>query len=158
MDVTSHFYSQPSYVGGSGFPVFAGTRRQRGGGILGALAKTVLPVLKSTGKRLLKRAGSEALGLAHDVAQAALSGQGFQGMKRTLREQGMKRLKNVGKSVFQRTVRQPLLPRRRQRKRKRVAAAPVTTGKQRKRPHTNTGRSVHAKRQRRGAGSVVANF
>ena len=46
MDRTAAFYSRPSYVG-AGFPVFAGSRRQRGGSILGALKSMVGPVLSS---------------------------------------------------------------------------------------------------------------
>ena len=80
MDTTARFYSQPSYIGGGGFPVFAGSRRQRGGGILGSLAKLVLPVVKSVRKSVLRSAGNEAFGLARDVAESALSGQGFDGV------------------------------------------------------------------------------
>ena len=90
MDSTATFYSQPSYVSSGGaFPVFAGGRRQRGGGIFGSLARMVLPALKSVGKSVLKSAGQQALGLATEVAQSALSGEGLSGVKQTLQRQGL---------------------------------------------------------------------
>ena len=51
MDDTLAFYSRPSteYRGG-GFPVFAGSRRQRGGGIFGSLKRFFLPIAKNVGK------------------------------------------------------------------------------------------------------------
>ena len=99
MDPTARFYSQPSYVG-AGFPVFSGSRRQRGGGIFGSLAKMVLPVLKSVGSSVLRTAGRQAVGLARDVAESALSGQGLTGVRQTLQRQGLKRLGNVGRSAL----------------------------------------------------------
>lgn len=66
MDRTSTFYSHPSHVGG-GFPVFSGSRRQRGGSIFGALSRTVLPMLRSFGKRALGHAAKKALGLGQHV-------------------------------------------------------------------------------------------
>ena len=48
-DRTAAFYSGPSYTfRGAGFPVYSGSRRQRGGSILGALARNVLPALGKT--------------------------------------------------------------------------------------------------------------
>ena len=66
MDRTSNFYSQPSYVGG-GFPVFSGSRRQRGGSIFGALSRVVLPMLKNFGRRALGHAVKKALGVGEHV-------------------------------------------------------------------------------------------
>ena len=72
MDRTANFYSSPSYVGGS-FPVFSGSRRQRGGSIFGALKNFFMPILTGFGKKLAKRGAKEAFGLAKDVARDALS-------------------------------------------------------------------------------------
>ena len=55
MDRTAAFYAGPSYRG-SGFPVFSGSRRQRGGSILGAIKSMVMPVLGTIGKSALKQA------------------------------------------------------------------------------------------------------
>lgn len=66
MDRTSTFYSQPSYVGG-GFPVFSGSRRQRGGNIFGALSRAVLPMLKIFGRRAFGHVAKKALGLGQNV-------------------------------------------------------------------------------------------
>ena len=71
MDYTANFYSQPSYRGGASFPVFSGSRRQRGGGIFGSLGKMFLPIAKRVGKKLLR----EGVGLARDVAQDVMSGK-----------------------------------------------------------------------------------
>ena len=97
MDKTANFYSQPTYVSGGGFPVFAGSRRQRGGGIFGSLAKMVLPALKTVGKSVLRSAAREATGLASDVAKSALTGRS---LKQSLRQHGLKRLGNVGRSAL----------------------------------------------------------
>ena len=70
MDHTAAFYSRPSYVG-AGFPVHPGSRRQWGGSILGSIAKFALPMLTNLGRAAL----GQAVGLAKDVAQDALSGQ-----------------------------------------------------------------------------------
>ena len=72
MDSVARFYSQPSYVGGINFPVYAGSRRQAGGsGIFGMLKRAIVPVLKSSGKAL----GRQALGLVTDVAGDVLQGR-----------------------------------------------------------------------------------
>lgn len=93
MDRTAAFYSAPSYHfrGAGGFPVFSGSRRQRGGGILGALAKMVMPVLKNVGKAAL----GQAVGFAGDVANDVMSGQNF---GQSLRRRGKKRLMNTARS------------------------------------------------------------
>ena len=75
MDSVAQFYSQPSYVGGVNFPVYAGSRRQAGGsGIFGMLKRAIVPVLKSSGKAL----GRQALGLVTDVAGDVLQGRNFE--------------------------------------------------------------------------------
>ena len=165
MDATARFYSQPSYVGG-GFPVFAGSRRQRGGSIFGAIAKAVLPALKTIGKSVLRQAGTEAFGLASDLANSALQGRSI---KQTLRNQGLKRLRNVGRTALTSAmstvptstrVPNPILaipapaPA--------AAAATIRGGPLRKRRRSSgaiAGKSgVQAKRRRRGGGIVSANF
>ena len=100
MDPTVRFYSQPTYAVGGGFPVFAGSRRQRGGGIFGSLAKMVLPVIKTVGSAVLRNVGGEVAGLARDVAQTALSGRGMAVVRQTLQRQGLKRLQNVGQHAI----------------------------------------------------------
>ena len=133
MDPTAAFYSRPTYsgVGGGGFPVFSGSRRQRGGGIFGSLARMVLPVVKSVGTSILKSAGQQALGLASDAAQSALRGEGLSGVRRTLRQQGLKRLKNVGMSALSAATQQRtgglLLPPPNLRKRRHSSTLPTTT-------------------------------
>ena len=73
MDRTSSFYSQPSYVGG-GFPVFSGSRRQRGGNIFGALSRAVLPLLRSFGRRAFGHVAKKALGLGQNVLVDTMRG------------------------------------------------------------------------------------
>ena len=66
MDRSANFYSQPSYVGG-GFPIFSGSRRMRGGGIFGSLARLAVPVVKNLGRSLLRAGKHHGLGFAKDV-------------------------------------------------------------------------------------------
>jgi len=73
MDRTSTFYSQPSYAGG-GFPVFSGSRRQRGGSIFGALSRAVLPMLKTFGKKAATHVAKKALGLGQNVLFDTMKG------------------------------------------------------------------------------------
>ena len=96
MDRTASFYSQPSYrlSGGGGFPIFAGSRRQRGGSLLGSLKSVVVPALKSTGKAVAKTALNEAIGLAKDVAADAFTGKNI---KQSLLRHGKQHAINFAK-------------------------------------------------------------
>lgn len=67
-------YSGPTY-GSSGFPIFSGSRRQVGGGVLGSIARLVTPVLKRVGVPLLKRVGKNLLDVGTNVAADALGGR-----------------------------------------------------------------------------------
>lgn len=78
MDSTTSFYSQPSYYhmrGAGGMPVFSGSRRMRGGGILGALKSLVLPTLKTIGKKVGKKVLSEGVNFATALATDKLLGR-----------------------------------------------------------------------------------
>lgn len=67
-----------SYSGPSGaYPVYAGSRRQVGGGILGSIGRLVLPSLKRVALPLLKRAGRSLLEVGTNAAADALSGRNF---------------------------------------------------------------------------------
>ena len=73
---------------GSGLPVFAGMRSQRGHGLLSGLARMVIPLIKKGGKTLIKegvRTGAHILG---DV----MSGQNLQTAARQRVKQGGQRL------------------------------------------------------------------
>ena len=165
VDPTALFYSQPSYTG-AGFPVFSGSRRQRGGNIFGSLAKMVLPALKTAGKTFLRRAGREAIGFAGDLAGSALSGRGLSGVKQTLQRQGLKRLSNVGKAALSsaldgfRSSSSSPAP-----KRRRPAPPPPSSSRQPttllgKRKRGLAARAISSvKRRRRGGGTTaIANF
>lgn len=90
MDRTAKFYSSPSYVGhGAGMPIFSGSRRQRGGSILGSIKSLVQPTLTSMGKAAI----NQAVGLAGDVLGDVFRGRTI---KQSLTQHGLKRLKNVG--------------------------------------------------------------
>ena len=92
----SSFYGAPSYMSG-GFTTYSGVRRQRGGNILGALGKLIVPagrtalkgimdVAKSQGVRRLAQKGVEqAVAVGTSVALDALQGR------------------NVGESIKQRS-------------------------------------------------------
>ena len=114
MDRTAAFYSAPSYQyrGAGGFPVFAGSRRQRGGSILGSIAKVAMPILGNIGKAAL----GQAVGLAKDVAGDLAQGRNI---GQSLKQHGLKRLKNTAMSSLSNiTGRPPTVtgPRRRVRR------------------------------------------
>ena len=91
MDATASFYSRP--VHGAGLPIYAGSRRQRGGSVLGALARTALPVLKRLGRQALKTATRHGIGMAKDVMLDTLAGHNI---KDSLKERGKQHLKTFG--------------------------------------------------------------
>ena len=94
MDRTAEFYSRPTYAfRGAGFPVYSGSRRQRGGSVLGSLKKFIVPF----GKNLLKTGASQALGLAADVANDVMRGRS---LKSSLIQHGKARAKNLGKAAL----------------------------------------------------------
>ena len=100
-DRTATFYSAPSYVfRGAGFPVYSGSRRQRGGSILGALARNVLPALGKT-------ALSQAIGLAGDVVSDVMKGRK---VTDSLKSHGLRRLKKVGVAGIQAMTGKPSGP------------------------------------------------
>ena len=112
MDRTAAFYSRPSYVG-AGFPVFAGSRRQRGGSILGALKSMVGPVLSSLKSSVMK----EGVGLLSDVVSDVTQGRS---LGSSLKTRGLKRLGNVGNQTLS-----TILPSRKRRV-SATAGAPAT--------------------------------
>ena len=92
MDKTADFYSRPSYdYRGGGFPVFVGSRRQKGGSAFGSLKRFFMPVAKKIGKSLL----NQGIGLAQDVVQDANSGRSF---KESLKRRGKARAISFGKA------------------------------------------------------------
>ena len=112
MDRTAAFYSAPSYQyrGAGGFPVFSGSRRQRGGSILGSIAKVAMPILGNIGKAAL----GQAVGLAKDVAGDVMQGRNI---RHSLKQHGLKRLKNTAMSSLSSiTGRPPSGPRQRVRR------------------------------------------
>ena len=72
--------------------MFAGSRRQRVGGIFGTLKKFFTPIGKMLGKNLL----SSGLGLASDVARDAMMGKN---VKDAIMTHGKTHAKNFGKTV-----------------------------------------------------------
>ena len=101
MDRTANFYSQPSYHGG-GFPIFTGARRQRGGGIFGALKTMLMPIAKSALKRGLKGAVNVGMNVANDM----IEGKNF---KQSITQHGKRELKNVAQHTM-RGVKKAVMP------------------------------------------------
>ena len=125
MDRTATFYSAPSYHyrGAGGFPVFSGSRRQRGGSILGSIAKVAMPILGNIGKAAL----GQAVGLAKDVAGDLVQGRNI---GQSLKQHGLKRLKNTAMtSLSNMTGRPPSGPRRRRRRVRHQASRQAPLGK-----------------------------
>ena len=100
MDRSASFYSQPSYVGG-GFPVFSGSRRQRGGGIFGAIARAVLPMAKRIGTRALKGLARHGAALASDVLEDAAAGKNI---IESVKTRGKQRMTQVTKQGMRSTA------------------------------------------------------
>ena len=92
MDHTANFHSQPSYRAGANFPVFTGSRCQRGGGIFGSLRRMFAPIAKRVGKKLL----SHGIGLARDVTENVLSGKNI---KKSIANCGKSRAISFGKEA-----------------------------------------------------------
>ncbi len=102
MDRTAAFYSQPSYVQrGGGLPVYGGSRRQRGGNVLGAIAKHFMPFISGIKGRAIQRAKTQGFGLAKDVIWDAIRGRD---MATSLKTHGLRRVKQLGKDVLQDAV------------------------------------------------------
>ena len=91
MDRTAQFYSMPSY--GSGMPVFAGSRRQRGGGILGSLKNFFMPLFTS----LSRKRARTAMNVAQNVVGVAISGKSIPS---SLRKHGLTAAKRFGNQVL----------------------------------------------------------
>ena len=125
MDRTSNFYSGPSYMfRGAGLPVYAGSRRQRGCSMLGAMKNVMLPF-----------AAKQALGLANDVMMDAMRGRKI---ANSLKTHGLRRLKNVGIAGLQ-----TLLPSGNS-----VSRKPKRKKSSRKRPLRKSHKQPPAKRHR----------
>ena len=93
MDQTADFYSRPSHeFRGGAFHVFAGSRRQRGGGFFGRLKNFFTPVAKKLGKSLL----SQGVGFVNDVARDAMEGKSI---KSSLFNRGKSHAIDFGKSA-----------------------------------------------------------
>ena len=136
MDATANFYSRPSYHGGS-FPVYSGSRRQRGGGILGALARIALPMAKRFGTAALRTAKREGLKLGANVVSDLAQGRNI---KDSLLEHGKAAATNVGKKTL-RTAVKTIAPQKRRQQ---------SASKQKsKRPRSNPQRIVKKKKTRR---------
>jgi len=104
MDRTATFYASPTYAQrGGGIPIFSGSRRQRGGGIFGALKNFFMPLLHGVKQRVANRAKSEAWGLAKNVAWDAFRGKNI---GNSLKTHGLESAKRLGKNVILDTVSQ----------------------------------------------------
>lgn len=123
MDHTTAFYSSPSYrFHGAGMPVFSGSRRQRGGSILGSLKSLITPVLGKVGQVAKK----EAFGFAKDMLGDVMAGRNI---RQSLKTRGLNRLKNVGQQALMGTTRKPTTSR----KRKTPTKAPIRRTQKRRR-------------------------
>ena len=102
MDRTAAFYSQPTYIQrGGGLPVYSGSRRQRGGSVLGALKSFIMPFLGNIKQNTIKRAKQEAWNIAKGVALDAFQGKN---LKNSVKERGIHHVKQLGKNVLHDTT------------------------------------------------------
>ena len=76
MDRTAAFYASPTYVQrGGGIPIFSGSRRQRGGSILGAIKNFFMPLLPGLKNYAVKKAKSAVVDFTNNVATDINSGR-----------------------------------------------------------------------------------
>ena len=103
MDRTAAFYSQPTYVqrGGGALPIYAGSRRQRGGSLLGALKSLAMPFVNTIKQNAIRHAKQQAFGLAKDMAFDAFRGRN---LGDSLKRHGIRRAKQLGKNVVFDTI------------------------------------------------------
>lgn len=141
MDRTAQFYSAPTYhFRGAGFPVYAGSRRQRGGSILGALRNFAMPIFN----KIKQKALNESFGLAKGLMYDAVSGKD---LKQSLLKRGSQTARNVGVSLAGDALRSI---------RKRTATPTTTTRRPTKRKANRRpagSKQIHAKKRR-----VANNF
>lgn len=97
MDRTATFYSQPSYVQrGAGLPVYSGSRRQRGGSVLGAVKNFIMPIVSSLKNRAIRRVKGETWRLAKGLAADAITGRN---MVQSVKNRGLQSVKRLGKNT-----------------------------------------------------------
>ena len=102
MDRTAAFYSQPSYVQrGGGLPVYSGSRRQRGGSILGALKSFIMPIFQTVKRSVVKQGKQAALNMAKNVALDAISGRNI---GNSIKTRGINSIKQLGKNTLHATA------------------------------------------------------
>ena len=89
MDRTASFYAQPSYTRGAGLPIYSGSRRQRGGSVLGALKSFFMPLIG----KVAKRGVSSAVNVAKNVALDAITGKN---LTQSLKRRGINEAKSLG--------------------------------------------------------------
>ena len=152
MDRTADFYSRPSYdFRGSGFNVFTGSRRQRGGAIFGSIKSAFMPIAKNLGKVAL----ASGIGLAQDLIRDRLRGKN---LKDSIMEHGKSRALDFAKTAASAAAKEGLLgklagmfgkgsrkTRRKRLQRKTVAKKSKPTKKKKKKP-AKAPKSVSRKR------------
>ena len=103
MDRTATFYAQPTYSQrGGGLPVYSGSRRQRGGSVLGAIKAFIMPFLSGVKNRVIHHAKAEGAKVLKGVARDAVQGRNIVQSAKTHAIHGAKQL---GKNVVLDTAR-----------------------------------------------------
>ena len=103
MHRTATFYAQPTYnQNGGGLPVYSGSRRQRGGSVLGAIKAFIMPFLSGVKNRVIQQAKAEGTKFAKGVAKDAVQGKNIIQSAKTRAIHGVKQL---GKNVAHDTTR-----------------------------------------------------
>ena len=99
--VWEQFYDLQASQSGHGIQGFEGTAYQRGGGLgnfLGRIFRSILPVVKSVGKKAAKAIGKEALSAgAHIVSDVSMG----RNIKASAKEHGINALANLADQTSQ---------------------------------------------------------
>jgi hypothetical protein len=93
---TKTYHDYYIHQAGTGYPVFAGRRYQRGhglGSIFGGLFKAAMPLLKQGAKNLKREALKTGLNIAGDVVQG-----------RNIKQAAKSRLKSTGENLLQKAM------------------------------------------------------
>ena len=101
MDRTAAFYASPSYAQRGGIPIFSGSRRQRGGSILGAIKNFFMPLLPGIRNYAVNKAKSTALGLTKGIMSDVVQGKNI---GQSIRRHGIAAAKSLGKNALNDTL------------------------------------------------------
>ena len=144
MDRTADFYSRPSYASrGGGFNVFSGSRRQRGGGIIGALRSFFMPIFKDLSSTAL----TSGMDFAQDILKDKMMGKN---LKQSLISRGKEHGGQLAQTAMTSAANRvnTMVGKGRRRGRRRLKRGPRRVKKKRRRPKSRKPTALRKRRKR----------